>query len=138
MTLFARIALSSAATLGLALAAAHAEEARPYTITIAPVAAHAGQPAKARVVFTAAAGYHINKEFPTSLKLTPPDGISVKKQQLAKGDAKLSEGEGSFEVELTAAAPGKKVVPGDLRFAVCSASNCNPQRAAVMLPVEVK
>lgn len=110
----------------------------PYTVTIAKVSAVKGQPATAQVVIKPAAGYHMNKDFPTSLKLSPPAGVTLAKAQLNKADAKLSDNEGSFDVTLTAANAGAQKVPGELRFAVCTETTCDPQKSAVAIELEVK
>mgnify|MGYP000019285361 CR=1 FL=1 len=110
----------------------------PYTLTIAKVSAVKGKPATAQVVIKPAAGYHINKDFPTSLKLTPPAGVTLAKAELKKADAKLSENEGSFDVTLTAANAGALKIPGELRFAVCTETTCDPQRSSVNIELDVK
>ena len=110
----------------------------PYTLTIAKVSAVKGQPATAQVVIKPAAGYHINKDFPTSLKLNPPAGVTLAKAELKKADAKLSETEGSFAVTLTAANAGAQKIPGELRFAVCTETTCDPQRSSVNIELDVK
>lgn len=111
---------------------------KPYTLSIAKVSAKKGQPATTQVVIKPAAGYHINKDFPTSLKLTPPAGVTLAKAELKKADAKLSETEGSFEVTLTADKVGAQQVPGELRFAVCTETTCDPQRSPVAIELDVK
>ncbi len=111
---------------------------KPYTLSIAKVSAKKGQPATTQVVIKPAAGYHINKDFPTSLKLNPPAGVTLAKAELKKADAKLSETEGSFEVTLTADKTGAQTVPGELKFAVCTETTCDPQRSPVAIELDVK
>lgn len=111
---------------------------RPYTVTVAPVSASKGQPAQAAVVIKAGAGYHINEEFPTKLSLKPVAGVQLAKADLSKSDAKLSKNEGRFDVTLTATETGKKTVSGELRFAVCTESTCEPQSTQIRIEVSVK
>ncbi len=111
---------------------------QPFTLNVAKVAAKKGQPAKATVTIMPAAGYHMNAEYPTSLKLKPPEGVTVANADLKKADAKLSDRQASFEVVVTAASAGKKVVPGELRFAVCTDTTCDPQRSPVSIEVDVQ
>jgi hypothetical protein len=113
-------------------------DSKPYTLTLNKVSAQKGQPATATVLIKPAAGYHINKDFPTTLKLTPPADVKLDKAQLAKEDATLTEKEGSFQVKLTPSTAGSKKIPGELRFAVCTDTTCDPQKTAVTLEVEVK
>ena len=132
----AAILLASAALL--APAARAGEPAAGFSVVTAPLAAKVGQAATTQVVIKAAPGYHINKEFPTSLKLDPTAGIDIPKPKLSKADAKLSESEGSFEVALTAREAGKKTIAGTLAFAVCTATTCDPQRVKVAIAVDAK
>jgi hypothetical protein len=111
---------------------------KPYAVKIDKVSAQKGQPATAQVIITPAKGWHLNKDFPTSLKLNLPAGVTANKAALTKADAKLSDDEGRFEVVLTSNEAGKKSVPGDLRFAVCTDTTCDPQRSAVTIEMEVK
>jgi hypothetical protein len=112
--------------------------AKPFTVTVARVAAQKGQPAKAQVVIKPGAGWHLNKDYPTTLKLRPPAGVQAQKADFSKADAALSEQEARFDVVLTSSEAGKKSVPGDLRFAVCSESTCDPQKSTVTIEMDVK
>lgn len=143
---FPRLALA----LGIALASAALAQAgeapkapgitgqKPFVVTVERIAAKRGTPAKARVVFTPTAGYHINKEFPTGLKLQPPKGITVDKVELKQKDAALTEQEGHFDITFTASEAGRKVINGTLNFAVCTDKTCNPQRSPVSIEVNVQ
>ncbi len=104
----------------------------------APVA-KSGQKAVARLKITPGAGFHINKDYPTSLSLTPPTGVTLDKPKLAAKDAaKWEEQGGEFDVAYTAAKPGKQVVTGEIKFAVCSANSCDPKKSAVSFEIDVK
>ena len=112
---------------------------KPYSVTVAPVSAAKGQPIKAAVVVKPGAGYHINEEFPTKLSLKPSAGVTVAKAELlGKPDAKLSKDECRFEVSLTGTEAGKKTVSGDLKFAVCTETTCEPQKTVVSIELNVK
>ena len=117
---------------------AGAAEGKPFSVSVGRLSAKKGEPATTQVVVTAAKGYHLNKDYPPSLKLTLPAGVSAKKAALTKADAVLGETEGRFEVVLTSAEAGKKSVSGDLRFAVCTETTCDPQRSAVTIEMDVK
>lgn len=129
-------AFAGGGEVGGKLAGALAGES--YTLTVAKVSAQKGQPAKATVQIKPVAGYHLNLEYPTSLMLTPPAGVTATKANLNKQDAKLSESEGSFTVELVSKDAGSKKVLGELRFAVCTATTCDPKQSAVAIQMEVK
>lgn len=111
---------------------------KPYSVSINTLPAKAGQASVATVTIKSAGGYHFNKEYPTSLKLAPPAGVTTPKPMLKKEDAKLAENEGIFSVSLTAAAAGKLTVPGTLRFAVCTESTCEPQTEQIAIAMDVK
>lgn len=138
------LGLLGATGAGLAAAPARAEgiaaavAGAPYSVTVAKVAAKLGQPATARIIIKPAAGWHLNKDFPTTLKLRPPTEVTAQKTELGKSDVTLSEQEGRFDVVLTSAAAGTKAVPGELRFAVCTETSCNPQKSAVTIQMDVK
>jgi hypothetical protein len=110
-------------------------DTKPYTVAINKVEAKRGQPATAKVQFRATSGWHVNKDFPTELRLKLPDGVSAQKPTLTKADAKLTDEEGSFDVVLTAKQAGKSTVLGELRFAVCTATTCDPQRAPISIEI---
>ena len=78
-------------------------------------------------------GYHVNKDFPTRLNVASDKSVTVDKptQQLAESGA-------DFEVAYTSADAGKKTFSGELRFAVCSATSCDPKKEKVSFTVEVK
>jgi hypothetical protein len=112
---------------------------KSYTVTINAAPAKAGTKAVAALEIKPGPGFHMNKEYPTSLKLTPPDGVTLEKQKLVAKDAsKWEEAGGRFDVAYTAKQPGKKVVTGELSFAVCSANSCDPKKKAVSIEITAK
>ena len=141
--------LSSVVAVGLALALgsgavraeggiAGAVASKPYSITVSPVSGSKGQPVKATIVIKPGAGYHMNEEFPTKLKLSPPPGVTPSKAELTRADAVMSKQECRFELTLTASEAGKKTVAGQLSFAVCTETTCDPQKAPVAIELIVK
>ena len=127
----------------LAFAQGHPHNPPPvtaaYALKVDAPPAKKGQKAVAKIKITPGAGYHINKEYPTKLALHPPAGVTIDKPQLgAKDAAKWEEKGGEFDVSYTAAHPGKQMVTGELKFAVCSANSCNPQSSAVSFEIDVK
>jgi hypothetical protein len=110
-----------------------------YVLKIEAPKATKGQPAVAHIKITPGAGFHMNKEYPTSLALTPPAGVTVAKAKLtAKDAAKWEEQGGEFAVNYTATAAGKQQVTGELKFAVCSATTCDPKKSAISFEIDVK
>ncbi len=128
------------ATDGAKPAAAQQITGQGYTLTIdAPGDAAVNGQAVAKIVVKPADGYHFNKDFPTSLKVTPPDGVDVPKAEQAAADAKkLDETEATFEVAFTPKAAGAKQFNATFKFAVCTATTCDPKREKLAWNVNVK
>lgn len=80
----------------------------------------------------------MNLDFPTSLKLTPPEGVTVVNADLKKGDAKIDEKACSFDVKFTAAKQGEQTFSGKFKFAVCQDAECAPVTEEVQFKVAVK
>jgi hypothetical protein len=147
-----RLALLAGGALGLWSAlggiSAHAAAAegvsaalsgsKPFTVAIDKVSAKRGQPATAKVLFRPASGWHMNVDYPTELRLKLPENITAPKATLTKQDAKLTEQEGHFDVVLVGSKPGKQTVLGELRFAVCTATTCDPQKTQVSIELNVE
>ena len=116
-----------------------ARAGNPFSLTVDAPAARVGAAAQVRVKVAAAAGYHVNKEYPTSLKLTAPAGIEMPKATMtAKDGAKIETQAASFEIGYTAREAGKKVVTGTVSFAVCSETTCDPHREKLSFTIDVK
>ena len=111
---------------------------KPYTLAIAKVSAKKGQPATTQIVITAAAGYHLNTDFPTSIKFSPPAGVTATAAKLDYDKANKSPQTGSLAVTLASTEAGKKQVAGELRFAVCTDTTCDPQRSPLTIDLDVK
>ena len=130
----------AASVLFSSLVTANAFAADPsYSLKLEVPAAKKGERAVVHVKLAPGAGYHMNKEFPSALSLVPPAGVALERpKQVAKDATRFEEGGADFEVALTSSEAGKKVVSGELKFAVCSATTCDPKREKVSFTVEVK
>src|SRR6516165_10458996 len=138
--LVAFVALSLPALAAVAQPQGERATTASYVLKVEAPPAKKGQKAVAKVKITPAAGYHMNKEYPTSLVLSSvPAGVLVDKmKQTAKDAAKWEEAEGEFDVAYTASEPGKKTVSGEIKFAVCSANTCDPKKSNVSFEIDVK
>jgi hypothetical protein len=124
---------------GLLFAAAASGEPAPFAIAVDAPAAKVGTAAQAHVKVTAGPGRHVNKDYPTSLKLTAPAGVELPKPTItAKDGAKIEEAQASFDVAFTAKEAGKKTFNGTVSFAVCTATTCDPHKEKVSFTVDVK
>jgi hypothetical protein len=135
---FLALGLAATTLVPAAVALAQAPDAS-YAVKVEAPAAKKGQRAVAHLKITPGAGYHMNKEYPTSLTLTPPAGVTLDKAKLAAKDAaKWEEQGGQFDLGYTAAQAGKQTVTGELKFAVCSANSCDPKKSPVTIELDVK
>lgn len=93
----------------------------------------------ARLVLKPKAGYHVNKDFPTSLEVTAPAGVELKKSKQTGSDAaKLEESEAAFHIDFVGKAAGTYAFAATFKFAVCTATTCDPQREKLAWEVAVK
>ena len=129
------VALLLAATAALGTAVAGDQ----YNLSVSAPSPKAGERAVAKISLTPKGAFHVNTEYPVKLKMTAPDGVTLEKDTLRGPDAKRFEKAGlDFEVGFTAAASGKKSFTGELKFAVCTDTECKPTSEKVAFDVDVK
>ena len=97
---------------------------QPYTVRIVPGDASAGKAATSVIEVRPAQGFHMNQEFPTRLRVTPPVGVTVARPELTKSDAEVTDELLRFSVGFNAAAAGKVTLAGLGDFSVCNDSTC--------------
>jgi hypothetical protein len=125
--------LAATAALGVAVAGDQ------YDVSISAPAAKAKERAVAKVSVVPKGAFHVNTEYPVKLKINPPDGVTLEKDTLRGPDAKRFEKAGlDFEVAFTADGSGKKSFSGELKFAVCTDTECKPTTEKVSFDVDVK
>ncbi len=111
-----------------------------------PPGATAGAEVVARVIVTPTDAWKINKEFPTKLKLTTPEGVTLAKPELKAGGPDQSKGDAdafedkqlAFSVKLTPGRSGDHTVSGEFKFAVCDKATCIPKREQISIAVAAK
>ena len=109
-----------------------------YKVSKTDASLTAGGKGKASVTISAKNGWHLNAEAPLTLKLLPAAGVEVDKAKLGRGDLALSNGTSArFDVGMTAAEPGKKVVEAEAGFVLCQEDSCRPIKEKVTLAVDV-
>jgi hypothetical protein len=110
-----------------------------FKVAVTAPAATAGAPTIAKISVTPGAGWKMNLEYPTKLKLTAPEGVATPKPVLEVTDvARLDEGELAFDVKLTPARAGTFKVDGELKFAVCTPDTCDPKKQTVAIELVAK
>jgi hypothetical protein len=104
-----------------------------------PDGAAAGTEGTAQVVLNATGGYHLNKDYPTSLELTAPDGVEITKVKMTSADAaSFEEKVATWDVKFTAKAAGEKKFGAKFKFAVCTETTCDPKKEMLGWVVAVK
>lgn len=89
---------------------------------------------KVKIKLTADDPWHMNMEYPTSMKLKGTSGLEMSKTKFRKGDASvLSEHKIVFEVPVRASAPGSFQTDATIKFAICKADSCSPASTKVKL-----
>lgn len=111
-----------------------------YALQIEPPAeAAAGEEGEVVVRVVPKEPWHMNLDFPTSLKVTPPAGITLANADLKKGDArKLDDRACEFAVKFTPQQAGEHTMTGRFKFAVCQDEACSPVTEDVEFKVAVK
>ncbi len=100
---------------------------------------HAGQLGQLAVRLTPKTGWHVNQEYPISVRIHAPSGLAFPKTELARADAaEFGEQMARFDVPFTPSAAGEHHVQCDVSFAVCTEENCVPddQTLSLVVPVE--
>jgi hypothetical protein len=109
-----------------------------YALTIEAPAAEAGKEAQVVVRVVPKNPWHMNLEYPTSLKIDPPQDVALAKAELKKDDAELTEEKCEFDVKFTPAKAGEQTFTGKFKFAVCQEQECSPVTEDVEFKVAVK
>lgn len=128
-SIFALLILGGPAAAQKAAAPAKAPLAKVskahYEVQVQAAGTKAGANAKAQLAIHPKAGYKFNKQYPTKVKLSAPEGVKLAKAVLKKADAtQLEDAGATFPVSYTSAAEGKNEVTAKLSFSVCDAKTC--------------
>ncbi len=104
-----------------------------------PESSAIGAEGVAQVVLNATGGYHLNKEFPSVLEVTPPAGVELGKTTFKVADASsFGEKQATWDVKFTVKDAGEKKFGASFRFAVCTETTCDPKKEALAWTVPVK
>ncbi|MEM6296446.1 MAG: hypothetical protein AAGA54_34585 [Myxococcota bacterium] len=109
-----------------------------YELKIETPEAQSGQESKVTVRVVPKEPWHMNLDFPTSLKVSAPEGVALTKADLKKGDAQLDEKACQFDVAFTPSAAGEQSFSGKFKFAVCQDEACSPVTENIEFKVAVK
>ena len=97
-----------------------------YELKIETPEAESGKESKVTVRVVPKEPWHMNLDFPTSLKVEAPETVTLSKDDLKKADAQLDEKACQFDVAFTPSAAGEQTFTGKFKFAVCQDEACSP------------
>ncbi len=110
-----------------------------YTLRIDAGEGKVGEPGKVSMHVVPKSSWHLNLEYPTSLQIVAPEGVSLAQPKLGKDDAVSFGEEGcEFAISYTADAAGEKTFTGTFKFAVCQDEACAPRTEEIEFKVAVK
>lgn len=109
-----------------------------YELKIETPEAQSGKESKVTVRVVPKKPWHMNLDFPTSLKVDGPEGVALANANLKKGDAQLDENACQFDVAFTPSAAGEQTFTGKFKFAVCQDEACSPVTEDIEFKVAVK
>lgn len=136
-TIAARMLLGSLfAAATLAPASAQAGDER-YQLRISGQEIPAGQSGQVKLELTADEPWHMNTDFPTSVKISPVAGVAFDQATLKRGDARvLSEHKIVFIFDVSPQRSGEYRMPGKIKFAICKNDSCSPASARFNLRIQ--
>jgi hypothetical protein len=110
-----------------------------YKVTLAsPAKLSKGAQATVMVEILPKEGWKLNKEFPTKLTVTEPAGVKVAKKEQTVADAvAFADKSGKWSVEFQADSAGAKAFTGQVKFAVCTETSCDPKKEQLAWNVAV-
>lgn len=96
----------------------------PYKIRFVTKPATKGEESATTIEITPLAGYKMNKDFPTSLKVNASPSAATPKLDYATGDAEITEERVGFRVGYTPNKAGALAMTGTTNFSVCNERTC--------------
>lgn len=112
-----------------------------YSLAVnAPASLAQGEEGVVQVVVTPKPGWKMNKEFPTKLVVTAPEGVTLtSKPSQVPGDAlTFDDHNATFAIKFQAASPGDQHFTASFKFAVCTDATCDPKKQELAWAVNVK
>lgn len=133
------VAASAMVIVALAAAALPALGSDQYNLSVKSPSAKVNERAVVKISIAPNGGFHVNTEYPAKVTVTPPNGVKLEKATQTSKDATRFEKAGlDFEVAFVAGGTGKKSFTGELKFAVCTDTECKPSTEKIAFDVDVK
>lgn len=97
----------------------------------------AGQEGHFDIRLAARGNYHVNQDYPISVQITGPDGVTLPRATLGRPEAaEFSETIARFDVPFTATA-GHHELRALVDFAVCTPESCMPDSRTLAIALDV-
>ncbi|MCK6587494.1 MAG: hypothetical protein HUU21_07400 [Polyangiaceae bacterium] len=110
-----------------------------YKFSVSAPEAKVSAKSSAKISVLPTDGFKINLEYPTKVTLNAPAGVSLEKTKLtAKDAAQLDKSGVVFDVAYTATERGKKTITGEMKFATCTETSCDPQTLPLSFEIDAK
>ena len=111
-----------------------------FELAVAPVGSYtAGKPGSVAITLKPRGVYHVNQDYPMSVALKAPAGITLAKAELQKAEAaEFSEKVARFDVPVTPTQAGTHQLEAHVKFAVCTPENCVPDERTLALALTVQ
>lgn len=133
-----RLFWSSAVVALLAAAPVALADSPHYELQKSEPKVTVGAKSSATLTINTKNGWHLNAEAPFSVSLVAPEGVTLSKAKLGRGDAaKSTDSSAQFDIAFEATDVGTKVVTGEARFVLCQENACKPVKETVSINIEV-
>ncbi|MEE2789179.1 MAG: hypothetical protein VX589_17720 [Myxococcota bacterium] len=98
--------------------------ARPFKITYVKTPASVGKASKTTIELTPLAGYKMNTDFPTMMKIAANVGATAPTETISPAKEAITEAKISLAVDITPSKTGALPIQGTADFSVCNESTC--------------
>ncbi|MBS2024728.1 MAG: hypothetical protein JST92_20195 [Deltaproteobacteria bacterium] len=115
-----------------AAAKAYALEAPVETLRL-----HKGTPGSAHIAIVPKGDAHVDPHAPVTLTVTAGPNVELPKASFNKTDAKYENSGLQLDVPIQAKNTGTETVQATLKFFICTANLCEPQKKTVTIAVNV-
>ena len=115
-------------------------ETGSFRLSVAPVAGYAiGKAGHVEIALEGRGEWHVNQEYPIRVDLKAAPGVTLKKDELVKDDAKeFGEDKVRFLAAVEPSATGEHEVTCDVSFAMCTEENCILEKRTVAMRLKVE
>jgi hypothetical protein len=116
-------------------------ETSSFLLAVAPAQPKytAGKGGEVEIALEGRGEWHVNQEYPIRVDLKAADGVTLKKNELVKDDAKeFGEDKVRFLAAVEPSAAGDHEVTCDVSFAMCTEENCILEKRTVAMQLKVE